>query len=309
MFSKSSNRTLTYIFAGLLIIAGIVVIFDSGKDERSFRNELVDIDTAKVTEILLYPKSQNNNQVRLFKDNELWKVNLSNNKNANVPRSKIQSLFTKLLEIKPNRLAARGESSWNEFEVDSAATRIKVFEGRDLTLDLLIGRFSFQQPRTMNTFVRLAEDTDVYEVEGFLGMTFDQNADAFRDGTVIKSDYTNWIDVSVNFSADSSYRLVRLGEHWTSPDFEIDSAKTENTLRGLSNIIGSGFINIELPNELTSPVYSLEIADGSTTTTVRAFNYNGNLIINSSQNPDAHFDASQGNLLKRVFPGRKEFVK
>ena len=41
-------------------------------DERTFREVLVNIDTSAVTEILIYPKSQNHNEVKLFKAKEDW---------------------------------------------------------------------------------------------------------------------------------------------------------------------------------------------------------------------------------------------
>ena len=63
--------------------------------------------------------------------------------------------------------------------VDTAGTRVKVFEGNDNTLDLIVGKFAFKQPRQMNTYVRLNGENEVYETEGFLDMAFNQKPDDF----------------------------------------------------------------------------------------------------------------------------------
>lgn len=58
----------------------------------------------------------------------------------------------------------------------------------------MIGKFAFQQPRSMSTFVKLAGDIDIYEVEGFLDMIFNKTSNDFRDETIIKSDRKNGIN-------------------------------------------------------------------------------------------------------------------
>ena len=63
-----NNKTLGLIFGSLVLIAALIFIFQGGKNERTFREKLVDIDTASVTEILIYPKSQKHTEVKLFQD-------------------------------------------------------------------------------------------------------------------------------------------------------------------------------------------------------------------------------------------------
>lgn len=309
MFKNISNKTLSLVFAGLLIIAILIIIKDSGSGERTFRSELVDIDTSAVTQILIYPKATNGSEVKLFKDDDNdWKVELANGNLASVPKGKIDNILNQVIQIKPSRLAARGEDKWKEFEVDSSATRVKFYEDDDKVLDMMIGRFSFQQPRTMNTYVRLTGETEIYEVEGFLSMTFNKKANDFRDQTIIKGDPENWMNIVYNYPADSSYQLVKVDDKWTtSAGVELDSAKTANQLRRLSNITGTEFVDVDRAR-LMSPEMTLQIStqDGEPIE-VNAFNYNDTYIINSSQNPDAFFDGNKNGLWKKVFVGLKKF--
>ena len=307
MSLKINNKTLAFLFVALLVVVILFVILEGGKNERTFRQVLVDIDTSSVTEILIYPKSQNHQEVKLFRSEDGWKVNLASGKTANVADKRISDLYLQLLAIQPKRLAARGEAKWNEFQVDSTGSRVKVIEGSDVTLDLVIGRFSFQQPRTMNTFVRLYNDTDVYEVDGFLDMTFNQGSNSFRDGTLINADFNGWTQLQFNYPADSSFQLLKTGDDWFVNDVKADSSKTVNYLRKLSKFSNSSFIDDFNPENFINPTYSLNI----TTADLKFIELKGfadsiQYVIQSSENPEAFFDGNS--IGKTIFVGKSEFL-
>jgi hypothetical protein len=302
-----NNKTLGIIFGGLILIALAIYIFQGGKNERTFREVLVDIDTSAVTEILIYPKSHKPNEVKLFKENNEWRVSLPSNGSAKITNQRMSSLFSQLLAIQPKRLAARDESKWNELQVDSTGSRVKVFEGSDLTLDLVVGRFSFQQPRTMNTFVRLYNDKDVYEVDGFLDMTFNQGANTFRDGTIINSDYNNWKQVQFVYPADSSFQIVNIGRAWLLNGKSTDSLKTANYLNRLRNLSNTSFIDDVKIDPSAQPTYSLNITTSDMKfIEVKCFVDSTSSFIHSSENPDAWFDGTS--LTKTIFVGKSAFL-
>ena len=306
MSLKISNKILAFLFAALLIIVVLFFLLDSGKNERTFRQVLVDIDTSSVTEILIYPKSLNHREVKLFRSDDTWKVTLPSGKDANVADKRISDIFTQLLAIQPKRLAARGEAKWNEFQVDSTGSRVKVVEGSDVTLDLVIGRFSFQQPRTMNTFVRLFNDTDVYEVDGFLDMTFNQNANAFRDGALLNADFNDWTQLQFNYPADSSFQLVKAGDDWMVNGVKADSTKTINYLRGLARLSNSNFIDDFDQQNFTEPTYSLNISTSDLQfIELKGYIDSTGYVVHSSENPEAYFDGNS--VGKTIFVGKAEF--
>lgn len=307
MFRKVNNKLLGIIF-GILLLAGFLLfLFDGGKNERTFREVLVDIDTSKVTEILIYPKSQDHKEVKLYKDNAGWHVTLPSGNSAKVLNDRISNLFTQFLAIQPKRLAARDESKWKELQVDSTGSRVKVFEGSKLTLDLVIGRFSFQQPRTMNTFVRLYNDIDVYEVDGFLDMMFNQGANIFRDGTVIKSDSKNWRQLQFIYPADSSFNLVNNGDSWLLNGQAVDSTKTANYLTRLANLSNSNFVDDIKIDPTASPTFSLNITTKDLQfIEIKGYKDAASFLIHSSQNPEAWFDGNS--LSASIFVSKSSFL-
>jgi len=302
MFSKNSNKTLWIVLVVLIIAVALIFSSESTKNERSFKKDLVSVDTAKVTEISLFPKSQHGKEVKLFKVDKTWKVNADNGKQYLVPQSKVENLFDQLLRIKPERVAARSKDKWKEYKIDSTSTRVQVSEGNDKVLDLIIGKFSYQQPRSMSTYVKLANDNDVYEVDGFLDITFNKDANSFRDESIVVSDKGKWNKLT--FDSDNlndSFDLVKVDNHWQINGTKTDSAKTEKALSTLSRITNNSYLNLEksnFPNQTSKLTIEVE---GGTPITVTAYQDSTNYVIESSQNPDNYFDG------KKV--GTKIFLK
>ncbi len=309
MSSNFSNKTLAAVFVVLLIVVAAIFIFDGDKNERTFRQELVTIDTSKVTEILIYPKSQNHEEVRLYLDDDNWRVKLSEDKSAPVSSSKIKGLYTQLLSVKPKRLAARGNEKWGEFQVDSTGTRIKVLEDGRQTLDLIFGKFAFQQPRSMSTYVRLGNDSDVYEVDGFIEMSFNQDANSFRNNLLLKDDTNNWQRLSFDYPADSSFQLVKLNDDWFANDQKTDSAATASFLRQLSNASGSNFVDDVNSEILGRPDYKLTIdkQDGNSIV-VEGWQTGNNLVMRSNYNDETYFDGTASKLTEKVFVGMSSLI-
>lgn len=295
MFNKNSNKTLWIIFAILLVAVILIFSTESTKKERSFRKDLVSVDTSSVSSIVLYPKSKPGQQIKLLKDDEIWKVSSDESgKNYIVPEYKIKNLLGEIIKIKPKRVAARSKSKWSEYEVDSAATRVVVNESGSEVLNLVIGKFSFQQPRSMSTFVRLYDETDVYEVDGFLEMTFNKDVNNLRDETVIKSDKEKWNKLSFNYNDSGSFELIKIDSKWTIDGNPTDSAKTVMALNTLQRVTSTDYIDYS-PNEMLSSQSSeliIELTDGES---IQITGNKGDekYVISSSLNKENYFDGNK----------------
>jgi len=307
MFRKVSNKSLGIIFILLLLIVVVLYVTNAGKKERSFRDVLVDIDSSAVTKIEITSKANNFKPFSIFKDNEGWHVKLKNGKIASITNEKIRNTFKELMAIKPKRLAARGESKWSEFQVDSSGTRVQVFEGDNKTLDIVIGRFSYQpQPRSVSTYVRLTNDNDVYVIDGFLSLTFNQGPNSFRDSRIITGNFKKWNKLQFNYPADSSFTLVKENDKWSINGVKTDSVKTVNYLRRLSSFSRNNFADDA--NIGNSPTYKLTIEGEKTNPIiVAAYVDTSSYVIISNLNAGTKFNGKTFG--KNIFVGKAAFFK
>lgn len=294
MFNKNSNKTLWIIFAILLVAVVIIFSTESTKKERSFRKDLVSIDTNSISSFSIFPKSKNGAEVKFLKTDNVWKVIGADAKSFTVPNFKVKNLFNELVKIKPKRVAARSKAKWTEYQVDSTATRVVVNEDGSKVLDLIIGKFAFQQPRSMSTFVRLNDETDIYEVDGFLDMTFNKDINSFRNETVVKSDKNLWNKLSFSSNNSEPFDLVRVADHWTIDGARTDSAKTVTALNALAGLSNTNYVdNVTdglLPQETSKLV--IEVAEGESIE-ITAFQNDAMYVVHSSQNMENYFDGTK----------------
>jgi Domain of unknown function (DUF4340) len=311
MFNKISSKTLTIIFVVLVILAAIYIYYDSSHEERSFRRDIVSIDTSKVTSISIYPKANNHKEIKIYKEGRNWVVQLTNSNSVPAENSKIINMINQLSEIKAISVAAQDENKWNEYKVDSSGTRVKVFEGNDIALDITLGKFSYQQPRTMMTYVRVKGDKNVYETNGFLEFSFNQKPDYFRNNTIINDDFSHWNRLTFTYPADSSFQLIKdTTNHWTVNKIKLDSSKTANFLRTLSHLTANNFIDNPDESLLSKADYTLTVESTALgAVSVTAYIDSTNYLIHSSQNPDAYFNGKTNNLHNKIFVGKSYFLK
>lgn len=311
MTNKLSNKTLGIAFALLAIIAAILFLFDSGKNERSFKANLVDIDTAAVTKLVITPKTKDKPDIEIYQEDGAWRVKLSEDKSAPVPNDKFKGLLTQLLEVKPKRLAAHSRSRWGEYQVDSSGTRVQVFEGSSKTLDLTIGKFNFQQqPRSMTTFVRLTNEIDVFEVDGFLDVTFNREINSFRNDRILKGTYTDFKNIKYEFASGITDDLKKEGNTWFFNGLVTDSAKTVDVLRKISNLRGSEYLDGYSPAEGVEPDVKITVTDNADLeTVVNVFPRDTSYVINSSINPESFFDGSKLDLYKKLVINKADLFK
>ena len=54
---KINNKTLLIVLVALIAVWGIYKIIDSKRGERTFKKDVISIDTGDIHTILLYPKA------------------------------------------------------------------------------------------------------------------------------------------------------------------------------------------------------------------------------------------------------------
>ncbi|MBI2968102.1 MAG: DUF4340 domain-containing protein [Bacteroidetes bacterium] len=325
---KFNLKILIIVLSVLVGILLFAKLYRSKKTEKTFKTELVEIDTSKVKSILLYPRSEKQKEIKFTKSGTGWTVQ-KDNFTTEADINSVANLLMELSRIKPERLASKSKEKWVEYQLnDTLGTRIKVVEeGDKVTCDLVIGKLSFQQKNQFpgnqfqgfnkgggnvsgTTFVRNYSEDEAYAVNGFLPMTFNQEFNSWRNKNIIRCTKNSLTKLAFRYPADSSFTLSNPDSVWRIDGSPADSMKTDQYLSQVVMQTSTDFIDDFKPSG--SPLMQLTI-EGNNMTAIVVQCFNGKtedeLIINSSQNPKVYFNAKPGNLTGRIFKGKGEFEK
>jgi hypothetical protein len=311
MAKRYNNQILLIILAALTLILVWTKFIRSPKKERTFKQELVAIDTARVSRIVLLPQAEKRT-IELVKQENRW-ILKGEGRDYRAQKSYIQNLLGELMRMRAQRLVATSKDQWAEYQLtDSLATRVQVYESDRPLADVYIGRFTYKQiPQSQYgygqqniegaTYVRLSDEEEVYAVEGFLTMTFNQGFDHWRDHTFLKTRKNDLVKITFDYPADSSFVLEKTGAHWYVGTQKADSASVDAYLGQLRSRdlydFAKGFQDGGIPDL----VVTIE-GNNMMPITLEAFRQDEKeYFLHSSLNPDAYFYSAQSGIFKDVF--------
>ncbi len=297
-----SNIKLIAIL-GVLVITYLAITFLGGSSRsKSFRDTLVDIDTAKVTKILITKGGQ---VTEISDEQGKWQMPLGNTRKAVAVPAKVSGFLSSLITIEPSRVISRDRSKWGQYQVDSTGIQIQVYEGSDKTLDIVIGRFGVKGQREFYSHVRLTEDNSTYIADNFMGISLSTDINSFRDNQVLKITTDSVSTVSFNYP-DSSFQLTKSAEgNWEIESHQVDSASVAKFFRDV-RYLNSTLYYDDL-QESMQPSHSIDFfLNGQDNQKLNATKISGKLwVINSSINPEYFSDST---LLKKAFVGRNKLL-
>ena len=323
MLNKYLNtKTLVILLVIVLGIYFLAGMFEN--DDRTFRSDLVSVDTAKITKIVITPKIGGSDEITFTKTGSDWDLK-SAGKSYKSDKNTIKNILTKLSVLRPERVAATEKSKWKKYEVtDSTCTKVTLYSGDKAESKIYVGKFSYTQPPKvqgmpqqqqgqgkMSTYVRLAGEDEVYVVDGFLKMDIQPKVDAYRDKNLVTTKTEDLTKLSFNYPNNDNFTLSLADNKWMINGMEADSTATVKYLHKLSRLSSSTFmddaklgpppshsVKIEGNNMIPVEIKAYPIMD-----TVNRF------IMTSSRNPDTKFSGGKNKLFERVFPSKEDFFK
>jgi len=319
MSKKINNKTLLIVFLSLTALLIITKLFTSRKSERTLDTELVQIDTAGITEMLLYPQAENGEEIVFTKKGSDWTI-MMNEVTGPADHVSIRRSLSELMNLKTERLVARTGDRWKEFNVDdSLGTRLIIKEGKKKTLDLVIGRFEYQPPPggyqgygqnqfSGNTYVRKTSDEEVYAVQGFLALNFNQNFNTWRDQSLSNFSPSQITKIVFDYPADSGFIAQKSETGWLVGGLPADSASMAEYISNISRKRSSAFEDGF--HSSSPPDYQLTLeGENMTPIHIRAFTQpQGDVILNSSINPSSWFRSSMDDLFADIYKRAEDLL-
>ncbi len=183
MFNKIHIRTLGGVFVILLAIVLIITIHDSKKGEKTYRSDLATIDTANVTSITFFPKTEKKG-IKFSKLKKTWTIS-ANKQSFPADKNIINGMLNSVAVIKAERVAATDKSLWQNFDItDSAGTRVIIEVKNKKAIEFVLGKFSYKQVGqgfSMSSYIRLKDDPNVYSVQGQMNMYFNRDVNSYKE--------------------------------------------------------------------------------------------------------------------------------
>ena len=320
MAKKFNNRILIIILVVLTCIFLITRMINQKRSSGTLKTDLVSIDSSLISAILLYPSAEHGEEITFTRSGNNWIVKKGDLSVEADPNS-VQNMFNELIILSPERLVARGEDHWGDYGVnDSLGTRVIMKQGEKTVLDLMVGRFDYQpQPPGYGgyggnygsglTYVRLYDEPEVYVVNGFLAMSFNQAFNNWRNRTFLNTNTSDFTSLKFEYPADSGFVVQKIDTLWIIDGIQADSTSMAQYLNELQRKSNTSFIDNFSP--VTAPDFQLTIEGTNMVPVIlKAYSRGENgFILNSSQNPDAYFTSPPTELFESIFISKSKLLK
>ena len=258
-----NNKVLLIIFAALL---GIYLFskVGSGKKQRSFNPDIVQMDTAQVHRIIFHPRADEGKPVTLERsDKGTWMIS-KDQRRVKALTNPVRGMLGSLSLVKASRIVAKSQERWSEYELgEEKGNKVKVLDATGNVLaDFIVGRFNFnQQTRSGTSYIRLNDDADIYAIDGFLNMSFGQGFDSYRNSQVLQAEKENLTAISITTEGGAFNASKNANNQWATTDgVAIDSTAMDNYLNQFLNVSGRGFADEANVSQLGAPIRSLSIS-------------------------------------------------
>lgn len=308
---KLNNKILVVILVVLAALFVLSRVFRASSREGNLPKELVNVDTASVSEIRMYPNSEKNKEVRLLREGKTWTVKMDN-RSAIVEKGNVLSAMMNVVHMKPLRLISKKKTKWDEFHVGDTSTQVKFMKGEEVVADLRVGKIGFNQqpgqqqfsPGGIFTYVRLSNEDEVYTVEGFLESAFNRSYNDWRDKAFLRVKQNLVTKVSFIYPADSGFVLEKRDKKWWVNNVEADSTKAKNYISQFEFKNASDFADEFQPSGNAQAVIQIN-GSGGNLATVQAWKRANDWAMNSTHQSKIYF-SSKG--LESILERKKYFL-
>lgn len=302
-----NNKILLIILVALAALYGLTQM-TSKKEARSFKTNLVSIDTASVTKVIFQTKASPE-EILIQKSNGAWNITKAS---LTVPCTKesMTALLNEVVDLKSIRPAATKEEKWADFGVDEkSGSPIKFYAGDELLADFIVGRFQMDQRRqSIESYIRLPEDPIVYGTQSYLPITMQQGFDAFRDKNLCKIDPIQVNQINLNEN-ENSYTLKLEDGEWKNETVTKDSTEVAAWIEKITKLKGAEFQNDINQLENATPIKTINLK-GQNSAAINLYLNPAEgkpFVIHSSLNQTAYFQSDSTGIYKTLFVDLKDF--
>jgi hypothetical protein len=313
MFKKIKSGALIIILIILMII--YLLVRYSGSTDRTFRDKILVFEPSLITQIIVDDPKTDQEPVDLRFSGGTWTVRV-NGRDFPADTNVVTGILRQLSELPTKRYAGKGQDAWIKYDLtDTLAPLVTLKAGSKTVGDILIGKFSYNMPQgqpqqmqgrqqrgEMTSYVRLAEEKDVYAVDGYLKMSISTDINAYRYRNLVNVSPSDITRISVREPGGSKIFEIQGGK-WIENGMEADSTQIARYCNTISRLTGSKFADQQGGSGLPSHTLKIE-GNNFSPVELQAFPAADTTlayVITSSANPGAYFSGKDGGLFKKVW--------
>jgi hypothetical protein len=313
MFKKFKSGALIIVLIALLLI--YLFVRYSGSNDRTFKDKILSFDPASITQILVSDPKSTQEAVDLRFSGDKWLIR-SGGVDYPADTNVVKGVLKQLSDLPTKRYAGKGKDVWVKYELtDTIASLVTVKAGSKTVGELMIGKFSYNVPKgqpqqmqgrqqrgEMTSYVRLADEKDVYAVDGYLKMSISSTADSYRNRSLVSVTPADINRITINGPGISNV-IENQGGKWLMNGVPADSTSMVRFRSAISRLTGSKFTYQQAGQ--TFPSHTLKI-EGNNFSPVELQAYpsadtNIAYVITSSGNPGSYFSGKDGGLFKKIW--------
>lgn len=284
-----TNRNLLGILVILAVLyAASYWLKDGVSGSAELTQDLVDIDTAQISRITI---GKPGSRISFERKDGGWLMTTEDGSEVRAVKTRLASMLSSLDGMYPVRVASRDSEKWRDYQVDSTGRRVQIFEGDTKSLDIILGRGNLVGQGTYSTYVRPAEEDNVYVVENFSESSVSADSDNYRNKTILQTTPDSVWQLIFRYYDDQDFTVSKTNGDWQINGTKTDSSRTQEYLSGLRRVSSSAFVDQQQPAADAAPASSLIIqSSGSEDILIELYEEAGSQqILHSSQNPDNYF--------------------
>jgi hypothetical protein len=302
---KLNNKVL---LIALVLILSVFILsrwLRSPGLESTLPQQLVTLDTARITKLTMLGTSTDSQQVVLTKEGNTWFVSNGRKKVA-ADVAVVKTTLGSLTDLKPQRLASRKKDKRPLYQVDDTGTRVAVYYDEDKKAEMIIGKSSYSQAGAF-TYARMSDEDEVYTVDGTLAYQFNRAFDEWRNKSLLRVNKEEIHKIIFQYPSDSSFVLEKRDSLWYVNDIKADVGKTNTFLSQLAFKNGNAFADDFVAN--APPTINIQIESKlGVLANVKGWMVNADWIVSSSTQENVFFSAAGTPIIGDLFIGKEKLL-
>lgn len=307
---NNNNKILALLLVALVTIYFANNYFEKYNSKSILKSKVLDVDSDNLNKIFVNYKNQVDT---LIKENNDWFI-VKDGENISARTSDLSTIIDQLSNLKIDRLVSNSSENWEKYELtDSLSTLVEMFESNNSSTKIHFGKTDLDNvnnsqnynPGSQNqlpkSFIRMNEDSRIYQITGYYGLMFSMGVNSFRENELINMD--SIVSVEINHNDSVSKSFIFQDSLWVSSSNQpLDSLKFDTYLNYISKLSLSNFYDdSNLNKEYTSKLTIVDEQNMEVSLYAYQDSISLDFVVTSSENFNNYFRLNDNQEYSKIF--------